>query len=618
MEAAGGTATRARGMRAGGLLRLLFAVDLRSLALFRIALAGATLYAAAIYAPDLTAFFSDEGVLTRAEQAAHQPFGRASLLMLSGSPWAARAVWAALALAALALLVGWRARAAAFVAWICLLSFVGRNGPIGQGGDVLLPLLLFWATFLPISAVFSVDAALSDEDLRAAPPWLSVATVGALLQALYVYVFGALLKTDPVWHVHGSAVWLAIHLDSFATPLAHWFRQFAALTFPLTLFVFLIELFSPCLLFFPDSRLRVRTATLALLAAMHVGFRLFLNIGHFWLASLASLTLFLPGRVWDFVAARWWTPEQRRIEIWYDRDCGFCRKVALILREFHLPRAAPVRPAQDHPEWGPLLEREVSWVVVDGRGRPRLHWDAVAFVMRQSPLLRPLGWLAALWGATGLGRPTYDLIGRNRGPLGRLTAALRPVPLLPARSRAITALLVLVVVFCFAWNLREHFAWAARSGSGLAGGAATAVPDPLRRAAGALGFTQRWGMFAPYPEVRDGYPAIVARYEGGAALDLFRRPPAPPSAERLAPAEVMPAFSSDRWKKYWNTVAFAPEPRRAALVAGYARLGCAEAARHAPPGARALRLEIGFEAAETVAGGVRRPFRLDLGTHPCP
>lgn len=609
----------ARSMRIGALLRLVFSCDLRSLALFRIMLAVALLYVAVIVAPDLTAFYSDAGVLPRAAQAEAQPFGRLSLLMLSGSPWAARLVWLALVLAALALLVGWRARWAAFVAWLAMLSLAGRNGLIAQGGDVLLPLLLFWAMFLPVSAVFSVDAALADEDHREAPPVLSVATVGLLVQAVYVYVFGALLKTDPVWHQHGSAVWLAIHLDTFATPLAHWFRQFAALTFPLTLFVFLIELLAPCLLFFPDARLRVRTATLAFLAAMHVGFRLFLNIGHFWLASLASLSPFLPGAVWDALSRRYWREEDLRIAIWYDRDCGFCLKVARLLREFFLPRCVPIRPAQEHPEIGPLLEREVSWVVEDGRGGRLLHWEAVSFVMRRSLLLRPLGWLAALYGAVGLGRPTYDLIGRSRKGLGRVTGVLlHPAPVLYRPGRATGAFLALVVIFCFVWNLREHFA-DGPGGSGQGGGAGlVSIPEPLRLSAGALGFTQRWGMFAPNPALSDGYPSAVAAYADGRVLDLFARPPAPPRAERLPQEAVMGAFSSYRWRKYFNNIAFLPEPERAARFADYAGWLCRRENERAAPDARIESISIVFHGARTGAGGRREPFDRQIGVFDCP
>ncbi|MEX2517992.1 MAG: HTTM domain-containing protein [Paracoccaceae bacterium] len=592
------------GARLGGL----FSIDLRSLALFRVLLAIAILYSALILAPDLGAFFTDQGVLDRSAQRAAAPYGRISLLMLSGALWPAVLVWIGLVLAALALLFGWRARIAAFLAWVFYLSFAGRNGMIMQGGDSLIILLLFWAMFLPVSALFSVDAAIANEDHRAAPPYLSAATVGLLLQVVHVYVFGALLKTSPIWREDGAAVWLAIHLDSFATPLGFWLRHFILLTGFLTFFVLLLELLAPCLLFFPDARQRVRTVALAMLAAMHVGFRLFLDIGHFWLVSLASLAAFLPAPVWDRIAARYWRPEQRRIEIWYDRDCGFCLKTARLLREFFLPRAVPIRPAQDDPRIGALLERENSWVVVDGSGRERLRWDAVAFVMRQSPLLRPLGWLAGLYGAVGLGRPTYRLIGNSRGALGRLTGALfRPRAVIFRPGRAVSSLLALVIALCFGWNMREHFKDAAESGPyGVA----------VQRAAGAFGFTQRWSMFAPYPATADGYPLIAATMGGGSVLDLFRRPPAPPEA--VAPTQVRDHFPSYRWRKYINNIAFLPEEERRERFRAYAAWACRRANTDVAAHARALRVSIDFIGARTIEGGRRAPIRWPIGAWDCP
>lgn len=200
-------------MRIGALLGLVFSIDLRSLALFRIMLAGTILYSALILAPNLRAFFTDQGVLDRSAQRAAKPFGQVSLLMLSGALWPVVLVWAGLVLAALALLFGWRARAAAFSAWVFYLSLVGRNGLIMQGGDLLILLLLFWAMFLPVSAVFSVDAAIADENHRAAPPRLSVATVGLLLQVAYVYVYRALLKTSSIWREDAAAVWVCRLID---------------------------------------------------------------------------------------------------------------------------------------------------------------------------------------------------------------------------------------------------------------------------------------------------------------------------------------------------------------------------------------------------------------------
>src|SRR5262249_18472943 len=137
-------------------------------------------------------------------------------------------------LAVFGLLAGYPSRAGAVVAGVLAVSLMIRNPLINKGGETLSCLLLFWAGVLSIADCFSVDAAMSPQ--QPAYRHLSVATVGALLQALYVYFFGSLLKTGPEW-ASGAAVYWAMHVETTATHLAHWVRQFAWITYPLTYFV---------------------------------------------------------------------------------------------------------------------------------------------------------------------------------------------------------------------------------------------------------------------------------------------------------------------------------------------------------------------------------------------
>ncbi|MEM7545280.1 MAG: HTTM domain-containing protein [Pseudomonadota bacterium] len=577
-------------------LRLLFSIDLRSLAAMRIGLAITSLYALAVLAPDLATFYSDHGLTVRDWDAPHQRYGGLSVLLLSGGAWLAWLLWTVGVVASLIFLVGWRGRVAAAVLWVVWVSFTSRNAFVVQGGDQLMGLLLFWCMFLPISARFSVDQALTPQDRHGPQSICSVATVGLLLQVLYVYVFGALMKTSEVWFPNASAIYVALHLDTFVTGLGIWLREYGLLMQLLTLFVFLLELLTPILLFFPDARLWVRKVTLALLIDMHIGFRFFLHIGHFWMVSLSSLMAYVPSDWWNWLAAQWWRADQKRFEIWYDRDCGFCRKVALILKVFFLPPGIPVRPAQDHPEIGPLLEREVSWVVVDGTGRRWLHWDAVALVMRQNILLRPLGWLAALYGWVGLGRPTYDLIGRSRGDLGLVTRLLSaPRVLVGMPGRITSAALALIILLVFGWNLAHVTPLA------------PAIPAPAEVALRAAGKSQFWGMFAPSPPLRDSIP-IVTVVDGDDA-NLFLKPP---RADRFD--HWVDHFPSHRWRKYLNNLRIMDEVTRKLYLRRYANHACGIAAARSP--ATAIRIEL--ITRQTTAGFSRTEEVENWGTWPCP
>ena len=588
------------------LIHRLFGVDLRSLAALRIATGLTILWVALIWSLDLSAFFTDAGVLPRDEVRAVDHVGRFSLLMFAGGWWAALLLWLCLALGAVALVAGFRPRFAAFVCWVAYLSFVGRNPMIAQGGDMLIPLLLFWMMFLPVGAVFSVDAALDPVDRRRDPPHLSVASVGLLLQVLYVYVIGALLKTGPAWLPNASAVYIALHIDTFVTPAGEILRGFPLVMTALTLFVFAIELFAPILLFFPDRRLFVRSVTLALLMLMHVGFRVFLHIGHFWLASLSSLTAYIPGAVWDWIGERYWRRRQGETRIYYDRDCGFCRKVALILREFFLPRSVPVVPAQDHPEIGPILESEVSWVLVTPDGERLLHWAALAYLMRQSPLLAPLGWLAALYGAVGLGKPTYDLIGRNRNLFGALTRWLTPPRRHAPASPVLSGALCVVIAFCLFWNLQ---------GLPPDRREAAPLPDVVVQAAKGAGLTQYWDMFAPSPPAADGFPILVA-YSANGVEDAFRQDGTPVSFD--TPDDVLGLFPSHRWRAFLLRASGEAEAVRETLYLRWARRVCREKNEGRVGGDRIERIEIKFLKNTTLGGYEEVIETLDFGALTCP
>jgi predicted DCC family thiol-disulfide oxidoreductase YuxK len=588
-------------------LRLLFEIDLRSLAAFRIVLAVALLASLLVLLPDVGAFLTDGGILPRSSLLPTLRPGSVSLFLANGSYPFALALVLVHILAALALLVGYRTRLATIVCWLLAVSLDARNFLIVQGGDELIALLLFWAMFLPTGAVFSVDAALDQENRREAPPVLSIATVGLLLQALSVYFFGALLKSGPEWIPQGTAVLYAISLDTYATPFGHWLRQFPSLTYPLTFYVWFLEILSPVLLFFPDRRLAVRSAALVLLMSMHLAFRLCINIGHFWLASLASLAAYIPGAFWTWLGNRYFGAEQERIVIYYDRDCGFCRKISLILREFFLPRRAGVLPAQDVPEIGAILERETSWVVTDAAGNRHLRWDALVFVVRQSIAARPLAWLLSLVGLLGLGDALYNAIGRNRQRLGWLSRRL-----LPERSNsqslhpAVAPVLVVVILLCLLLNARDHFSARLR---------AALPPAPLVELSRAFGLTQRWSLFAPRPMRADVLAVVTGLSEDGRSVDVGNSRFGEVSRE--TPRYLSHTFRSYRWRKFLNRVAQYPEASREYYYSLYAAFLCRQWNERRAGGDRLLTVSIALTERSYVAVDRSEVADLPIGTWPC-
>jgi hypothetical protein len=294
----------------------LFGIDLRSLALFRVSLGVMLLADLAWRARDLEAFYTDFGVLPRSHLA--QAWSARWYLCLhawsGGSSWQA-VLFLAAAVFAVLLAVGFKTRLATAASWVLLISLQNRNPPLTQGGDMLLRMLLFWCLFLPLGARNSLDArrlrssAPAPEEPRYA---LSAATAAALLQVAFVYWFGVASKRDPAWMTDGMAIWLALNLDQFATPLGIWMRHLPPLLLRLmTYLTMLLEGLFPTLAFLPLRRApQLRTAVVFVFWFFHlVALNLTLHLGHFpWVCAIAWM-LFLPTWFWDVLAQRPRKPE---------------------------------------------------------------------------------------------------------------------------------------------------------------------------------------------------------------------------------------------------------------------------------------------------------------------
>ena len=285
------------------------ALDFRSLAAFRILFSAVLLLDCLIRWIDATAHYSDLGLLPRGvllEQGWTPSFF--SLHMINGQPAFIHAMFAIQALAALALLCGFRTRSATLLSWLLLVSIHNRNPWVLNGGDVYARVILFWMLFLPWGQIWSMDAQRKQSDFRW---WMgklsedgrgvrSMASLAVLLQISLLYWFAALPKTHPSWVADNSAINIALHLDYLVKPFGVAFREMFADQLPaLTWLVFLWEFWGPFLLWFPFDKGQVRTFSLCLFAAMHMGFELCFAIGLFPAYCMVILSVLLPGWFWE-------------------------------------------------------------------------------------------------------------------------------------------------------------------------------------------------------------------------------------------------------------------------------------------------------------------------------
>lgn len=283
-----------------------FSIDLRALALFRIGLGLTLLFFLFHLSQDITMFFTDEGLLSRAEliqlYSAWPLNWRHSVYLLNGNNLYFYVLFIIQFISATFFMLGYKTKLNCFISWFLLLSLQNRNLYIMSGFDLYLRLLLFWGFFLPLNAKLSFDSVNNQEAFK--NKYFSVATFAILIQITLLYLLSALLKDiDDKWWVHHTALNYIIHNYLYLTPFGFLIHDLLSnqLLRLVTISVLFIEILTPLVLFFPIKKIRenLRIFWFVTLLDLHLLFRMFLYIGPFLLISIVAIIIILPEKFWD-------------------------------------------------------------------------------------------------------------------------------------------------------------------------------------------------------------------------------------------------------------------------------------------------------------------------------
>jgi hypothetical protein len=277
-------------------LERVFAIDLRSLAAFRIAIGVLLLVDVGMRWEDWREFYTEAGPYPAAAARADLVSTWSLYLVTPSSGWAA-VLLVLQAVAGGALTVGWQTRLATILSWLLLVSLHARNELVLNGGDIELRLLLFWAMWLPLGRCWSIDAKLHRRE-HPRDIVVSAASAALLLQVALIYVTSALLKTDPVWWKTGEAIGQTLRLESYVLPLGEQLRSWPGLLRIATFATLALELFGPLLTLLPSSRNRLRFAVAVMFIGFHLFLALTLRLGIFPWVGMAGWIPFLPGWIW--------------------------------------------------------------------------------------------------------------------------------------------------------------------------------------------------------------------------------------------------------------------------------------------------------------------------------
>ncbi len=371
-------------------------LDLRSLALFRILLGLCLIADLLLRLPQIDAFYTDSGVLPRADVLRALEGSWAISLHLISGQWVVQLVlFLATLVCAVGLTLGYRTRLSAAGAWALVVSMQVRNPLIFHAGDDLFRMLLFWSMLVPLNERFSLDRALNSIARRSANTLLSPATLGLMFQVCLIYWWTAAAKMHPVWLTDRTAVYYALQLDQFTTPLGKALLELPALLPVLTTATLVLEFFGPLLVLSPFWTAPLRLLAVFAFTTFHAGLGVTLHLGLFPWLCIAAWMIFLPGVVWDRLALRrslvvrwptWLTairparttpPRPRRR---FELVTGVAAVVALILIEAALSR----RPTLNISLLWPAERRLISLTQVGQSWRmfaPHPTFDDGWFVM---------------------------------------------------------------------------------------------------------------------------------------------------------------------------------------------------------------------------------------------
>ena len=269
-------------------------LDPRSLAIMRICTGLLILMDLAGRFRCLKDHYTDQGILPCSMARALSESGPWTFCVhtLSGTIQFQMFLFGLAALAAVALLVGWRTQWVTLLSWFLLLSLHHRNRFLNDGGDYELRMLLFWAIFLPWGARWSVDSR-STRSYPVAP----LAATAYMLQIASIYLVTGLHKLTPFW-LDGSAIFRSLSLINFQGPLgafaASLFSDHPSLGRLATWSVLAWELTLPLLLLSPFCRERTRLVAVATGVAFHLMVAATMDVNIFQWVSIVALLGFLP------------------------------------------------------------------------------------------------------------------------------------------------------------------------------------------------------------------------------------------------------------------------------------------------------------------------------------
>ncbi|MBK49515.1 MAG: hypothetical protein CL768_00530 [Chloroflexi bacterium] len=523
-------------------------VDYRSLALVRVVMSIILIIDLSMRATDLTAHYTDLGVLQRFDEVnavANQFF--ISFHLANGSELFQIILFAINIALAFLLLVGYRTRITTILLFLFTVSLHARNPLILNGGDDILRLFLFWSIFLPLGAIWSIDSALDTAKRPEGKYHFSVASFGLILQVVIIYLATFLFKTHPVWTEDYSAVHYILNAEIFVSSLGLVLAKNEAIFPFLTVSSLGLELIGPFLIFVPWFNKYWKIVVSSSFILMHLGFALFMALGLFPYISMMSWLIFIPAVFWDKLSGFGNRIVPGNLVLYCEKGPSSTYKIALLLCSFLSFRNLEIKEVTPNKaeELGVKEHRQI-FVLENNTGKSYYGFDAIKMLVKISPLTAVL----LFW----LPKSVRQFIVSEICEFIRYTKtfvvfAISKLQFKQNRyilTKFASVLAGISIIYIIFWNMGT-LGIRFESMKPFATG-----PSFLYIPGHSLHLYQIWNLFAPYPIMDDGWYVIEGELVSGPKVDVYNNVIGEVDWDK--PDVVSSTYKNNRWRKYLTSI----------------------------------------------------------------
>lgn len=538
------------------MLKNLFKLDLRSLALARVLLGILAIYDIGRRIPDIGAFFSDSGIMTRADimQNAELPW-RMTLLYLNGSYEFALLLAVIGLLAAVTFTLGWKTRISNLVVWLVIISFQARFPEVStSGGDMLIRIFFFWSLFLPMSAVYSFDHAVRGTE-RKEKEYLSIFTAAWIMQVFVLYFFTFIYKWAPVYHTNFEAVWYMLQLEVYTTPFGQWMGKQFLLTKFLSATCYALELIGPLMLLIPWKRDTWRSIAVLSFWGFHLGIGATMYLGNFVPICLIIWVGLIPTNWWEYISLKAKSVPKKMLTLYYNAESSFSKELALITKEIFFIDSLKIVPTSESQQR--LLKGDDLFILQSNEDNTYVNGPQMFSTLFQNSIFAPVRFLGRILSsdfslymneakeAGGINLNENIQVNqesKNSKLLEYLKVLFHIMGFDKVKFRLnkfekFLGTFLLILVLC--WNVE-----------GIIKKRKWYIGSPFDEIMFAFQLNQGWSMFAPHPQRSDGWWVMEGVLKSGKNWDALNNK----EVSFKRPDSFYTTYKSDEWRSFLGNV----------------------------------------------------------------